>query len=127
MISLIDKRRGVSEAEPFCRLLPIASSTYYVNITKRLDVDRLSTSSALRWIAMNAPVAFPPAKMLTAVQLRKLSEPTPNPQTLRSGPMPGPIRYAIENATIRLAPSHQRTSSGKKSVTWNSRTVLPLA
>lgn len=29
-------------AEPICRLLPIAPSTYYENVAKRLDVDRLS-------------------------------------------------------------------------------------
>jgi len=28
--------------EPICRLLPIAPSTYYDNVAKRLDVDRLS-------------------------------------------------------------------------------------
>ena len=42
MISFIDEHRGVSGVEPICRLLPIAPSTYYENIVKRLDVDRLS-------------------------------------------------------------------------------------
>jgi transposase InsO family protein len=42
MISFIDEHRGVFGVEPICRLLPIAPSTYYENVTKRLDVDRLS-------------------------------------------------------------------------------------
>ncbi|MBO9195921.1 IS3 family transposase [Rhizobium sp. 16-449-1b] len=42
MISFIDEHRGVFGVEPICRLLPIAPSTYYENIAKRLDVDRLS-------------------------------------------------------------------------------------
>ncbi len=43
MISFIDEHRGVFGVEPICRLLPIAPSTYYENVTKRLDVDRLSS------------------------------------------------------------------------------------
>ncbi|MFJ1312206.1 IS3 family transposase [Ciceribacter sp. T2.26MG-112.2] len=43
MISFIDEYRAVFGVEPICRLLPIAPSTYYENIAKRLDVDRLST------------------------------------------------------------------------------------
>ena len=43
MISFIDEHRGVFGVEPICRLLPIAPSTYYENVAKRLDVDRLST------------------------------------------------------------------------------------
>lgn len=42
MISFIDEHRGVCGVEPICRLLPIALSTYYENVAKRLDVDRLS-------------------------------------------------------------------------------------
>ncbi|WP_434730269.1 IS3 family transposase [Rhizobium binae] len=42
MISFIDEHRSVFGVEPICRLLPIAPSTYYENIAKRLDVDRLS-------------------------------------------------------------------------------------
>ncbi len=42
MISFIDEHRGVFGVEPICRLLPIAPSTYYENVAKRLDVDRLS-------------------------------------------------------------------------------------
>jgi hypothetical protein len=43
MISFIDEHRGVFGVEPICRLVPIAPSTYYENVTKRLDVDRLSS------------------------------------------------------------------------------------
>ncbi|MQW87292.1 IS3 family transposase [Sinorhizobium saheli] len=42
MISFIDEHRSVFGVEPICRLLPIAPSTYYENIAKREDVDRLS-------------------------------------------------------------------------------------
>lgn len=42
MISFIDEHRGVFGVEPICRLLPIAPSTYYENVAKRVDVDRLS-------------------------------------------------------------------------------------
>ncbi len=42
MISFIDEHRSVFGVEPICRLLPIAPSTYYDNVAKRLDVDRLS-------------------------------------------------------------------------------------
>lgn len=42
MISFIDEHRGVFGVEPICRLLPIAPSTHYENVAKRLDVDRLS-------------------------------------------------------------------------------------
>lgn len=41
MISFIDEHRGVFGVEPICRLLPIAPSTYYENVAKRVDVDRL--------------------------------------------------------------------------------------
>ena len=42
MISFIDEHRSVFGVEPICRLLPIAPSTYYEHVAKRLDVDRLS-------------------------------------------------------------------------------------
>jgi putative transposase len=42
MISFIDEHRSVFGVEPICRLLPIAPSTYYDHVAKRLDVDRLS-------------------------------------------------------------------------------------
>jgi len=42
MISFIDEHRSVFGVEPICRLLPIAPSTYYENVARRLDVDRLS-------------------------------------------------------------------------------------
>ncbi len=42
MISFIDEHRLVFGVEPICRLLPIAPSTYYDNVAKRLDVGRLS-------------------------------------------------------------------------------------
>lgn len=42
MISFIEEHRGVFGVEPICRVLPIAPSTYYVNIAKRKDVDRFS-------------------------------------------------------------------------------------
>ena len=42
MISFIDEHRSVFGVEPICRLLPVAPSTYYENVAKRLDVDRLS-------------------------------------------------------------------------------------
>jgi hypothetical protein len=42
MISFIDEHRGVFGVEPIGGLLPIAPSTYYDNVAKRLDVDRLS-------------------------------------------------------------------------------------
>jgi hypothetical protein len=42
MISFIDEHCGVFGVEPICRVLPIAPSTYYETVAKRLDVDRLS-------------------------------------------------------------------------------------
>ncbi|MBB6305719.1 transposase InsO family protein [Rhizobium leucaenae] len=42
MISFIDEHRSVLGVEPICRLLPIAPSTCYEVIAKRMDVDRLS-------------------------------------------------------------------------------------
>lgn len=58
MISFIDEHRGVFGVEPICRLLPIAPSTYYENVAKRLDVDRLSVRARsdiglkieIRWV-----------------------------------------------------------------------------
>jgi putative transposase len=42
MISFIDEHRSELGVEPICKLLPIAPSTYYDTVAKRLDVDRLS-------------------------------------------------------------------------------------
>jgi putative transposase len=42
MISFIDEHRSRLGVEPICKLLPIAPSTYYDIVAKRLDVDRLS-------------------------------------------------------------------------------------
>ena len=42
MIAFIEERRGAFGVEPICKLLPIAPSTYYENIAKRKDADRLS-------------------------------------------------------------------------------------
>ncbi|WP_332715878.1 IS3 family transposase [Pelagibacterium mangrovi] len=42
MISFIDEHRSAFGVEPICRMLPIAPSTYYDAIAKRMDVDRLS-------------------------------------------------------------------------------------
>ncbi len=55
MISFIDEHRPVFGVEPICRVLPIAPSTYYENITKRVDVDRLS-SRARRDIALKIEI-----------------------------------------------------------------------
>ncbi|SCY90965.1 Transposase InsO and inactivated derivatives [Rhizobium sp. NFACC06-2] len=55
MISLIDEHRSVLGVEPICRLLPIASSTYYEVIAKRTDVDRLS-ARARRDMAMKVEI-----------------------------------------------------------------------
>jgi putative transposase len=41
MTSFIDEHPSVFGVEPVCRLVPIAPSTYYENVAKRLDVDRL--------------------------------------------------------------------------------------
>ncbi len=42
MISFIDEHRSVFGVEPICKVLPIAPSTYYENVAKRVDVGRLS-------------------------------------------------------------------------------------
>ncbi|MBB3948619.1 hypothetical protein GGQ73_004609 [Rhizobium skierniewicense] len=42
MIAFIDEHRGVFGVEPICKLLPIAPSTDFENVAKRMDVDRLS-------------------------------------------------------------------------------------
>lgn len=55
MISFIDEHRPVFGVEPICRLLPIAPSTYYENIAKRVDVDRLS-ARARRDIALKIEI-----------------------------------------------------------------------
>ena len=55
MISFIDEHRLVFGVEPICRLLPIAPSTYYENVSKRVDVDRLS-GRARRDIALRIEI-----------------------------------------------------------------------
>ncbi len=55
MISFIDEHRSVFGVEPICRILPIAPSTYYENVAKRLDVDRLSMRNR-RDIAMKIEI-----------------------------------------------------------------------
>ncbi|MBW8637863.1 IS3 family transposase [Hoeflea sp. WL0058] len=55
MISFIDEYRLAFGVEPICRLLPIAPSTYYDNIAKREDVDRLS-ARARRDIALKIEI-----------------------------------------------------------------------
>ncbi|WP_336067114.1 IS3 family transposase [Nitratireductor rhodophyticola] len=55
MISFIDEHRPVFGVEPICRVLPIAPSTYYENIAKREDVDRLSVR-ARRDIALKIEI-----------------------------------------------------------------------
>ncbi|WP_144243799.1 IS3 family transposase [Brucella anthropi] len=47
MISFIDEYRSVFGVEPICRLLPIAPSTYYENVAKRLDINRLSVRTRI--------------------------------------------------------------------------------
>ena len=42
MIAFIDDHRAVHGVEPICRLLPIASSTYYEHVARRRDPARLS-------------------------------------------------------------------------------------
>jgi len=42
MVGYIDAHKGRFGVEPICAVLPIAPSTYYENIAKREDVDRLS-------------------------------------------------------------------------------------
>ena len=46
MLSFIDEHRPVFGVAPICRVLAIALSTYYENIAKRLDADRLSPRAA---------------------------------------------------------------------------------
>lgn len=55
MISFIAEHRSALRVEPICRLLPIASSTYYEVIAQRKDVAHLS-ARARRDIAMKAEV-----------------------------------------------------------------------
>ena len=55
MISFIDEHRPVFGVEPICRVLPIAPSTYYENVSKRVDVDRLS-ARARRDIALKIEI-----------------------------------------------------------------------
>ncbi len=42
MIAFIDDHRGDYGVEPICKVLPIAQSTYYDHVAKRLDPSRLS-------------------------------------------------------------------------------------
>lgn len=55
MISFIEEHQGVFGVEPICRVQPIAPSTYYENVAKRLDIDRLSTR-ARRDIALKIEI-----------------------------------------------------------------------
>ncbi|MBO6895629.1 MAG: IS3 family transposase [Roseibium sp.] len=55
MISFIEEHRRVFGVEPICRVLPIAPSTYYENVAKRLDMDRLSVR-ARRDIALKIEI-----------------------------------------------------------------------
>lgn len=55
MISFIDEHRPVFGVEPICRVLPIAPPTYYENIAKRVDMDRLSVR-ARRDIALKIEI-----------------------------------------------------------------------
>jgi transposase InsO family protein len=55
VISFIDEHRSVLGVEPICKLLPIATSTYYETLTKRTDVDRLSVR-ARRDMAMKIEI-----------------------------------------------------------------------
>ena len=42
MIAFVDDHRGDYGVEPICKVLPIAQSTYYDHVAKRLDPSRLS-------------------------------------------------------------------------------------
>ncbi len=42
MIPFIDDHRQVYGVEPICRVLPIAPSTYYQHVARRVDPARLS-------------------------------------------------------------------------------------
>lgn len=55
MISFIDEHRSVLGVEPICKLLPIAPSTYYHAIAKRVDAGRLS-ARARRDIALKIEI-----------------------------------------------------------------------
>lgn len=55
MVSFVDEYRVTFGAEPVCKLLPIAPSTYYDHMAKRGDVDRLS-SQARNDIAMKIEI-----------------------------------------------------------------------
>jgi hypothetical protein len=43
MIAFIDDHRAAYGAEPICRVLPIAPSTYHAHVAKRADSTRLSS------------------------------------------------------------------------------------
>src|SRR5215218_3048388 len=42
MIAFIDDHRGVYGVEPICKVLPIAPSTFYAHVARRLDPGKLS-------------------------------------------------------------------------------------
>lgn len=42
MVGFIDNHRGEHGVEPSCKVLPIAQSTYYDHLAKRVDPDRQS-------------------------------------------------------------------------------------
>ncbi len=42
MVRFIDDQRGEHGAEPICKVLPIAPSTYYDHVAKRANPDLLS-------------------------------------------------------------------------------------
>jgi putative transposase len=42
MIAFIDHHRGVYGVEPICKVLPIAPSTYYAHVARRVDPGKLS-------------------------------------------------------------------------------------
>ena len=42
MIAFIDDHREAPGVEPICKVLPIAPSTYYGHVAKRIDPSRLS-------------------------------------------------------------------------------------
>jgi putative transposase len=56
MIAFIDDHRATGEVEPICRLLPIASSTYFERVAQRQDLMRLS-ARAQRDQALNPEIA----------------------------------------------------------------------
>ena len=45
MIRFTDEHRSVYLAQPICKCLPIASSTYYAHLAARRNPDKLSTKT----------------------------------------------------------------------------------